>query len=199
MTKRLFDFALAAVLLVILLAPMLVIACFVFLFLGRPVFFEQSRAGLQGVEFKIYKFRSMLPELGVDGRRRPDVDRLNSFGRFLRRTSLDELPSLWNVLKGEMSLVGPRPLLIEYLPLYSSSQARRHEVLPGITGLAQVNGRNALTWEKKFELDVWYVDNWSFLLDVKILLRTVRKVVVPEGISAQGEATMPRFTGSGSD
>lgn len=151
---------------------------------------------MEGVSFELIKFRTMRDATDVYGRQLPDSERLTSLGRFLRSTSLDELPELWNVVKGEMSLVGPRPLLMEYLPLYTSEQARRHEVKPGITGWAQVNGRNALTWEEKFKLDVWYVDNRTFWLDIKILLLTIKKVVARDGISAEGEATMPKFTGS---
>lgn len=163
--------------------------------LGRPVFFRQTRPGLRGQPFNMVKFRTMTGARGPDGQLLPDSQRLTSFGRFLRATSLDELPELWNVLKGDMSLVGPRPLLMEYLPLYSPEQGRRHEVRPGITGWAQVNGRNALSWDDKFRLDVWYVDHGSLWLDIKILWLTVRKVLVREGISAVGEATMPRFRG----
>ena len=164
--------------------------------LVSPVFFTQMRPGLQGKPFLMVKFRTMTDARGPDGALLPDADRLTPFGRFLRATSLDELPELWNVLKGDMSLVGPRPLLMEYLPLYSPGQARRHEVRPGITGWAQVNGRNAIGWEDKFTLDVWYVDHRSLWLDIKILWLTVKKVLVREGISADGEATMGRFTGS---
>ncbi|WP_461393249.1 sugar transferase [Deferrisoma sp.] len=164
--------------------------------LGTPVFFRQVRPGMHGRPFVMYKFRTMTDARGPDGELLPDAERLTPFGRWLRSTSLDELPELFNVLKGEMSLVGPRPLLMEYLPLYTPEQARRHEVKPGITGWAQVNGRNALTWEEKFRLDVWYVDNQSLWLDLKILLLTLKKVLLREGISAAGEATMPRFTGT---
>nr|WP_291327235.1 sugar transferase [Acidovorax sp. 28-64-14] len=163
--------------------------------LGSPAFFRQVRPGMHGQPFEMVKFRTMTDARGADGALLPDADRLTPFGRFLRASSLDELPELWNVLKGEMSLVGPRPLLMEYLPLYSPQQARRHEVRPGITGWAQVNGRNALGWDEKFKLDVWYVDHRSLWLDIKILWLTVKKVLVREGISAAGEATMPRFTG----
>jgi lipopolysaccharide/colanic/teichoic acid biosynthesis glycosyltransferase len=158
--------------------------------------FRQVRPGLQGRPFTMVKFRTMTVERGPDGALLPDAQRLTPFGRFLRASSLDELPELWNVLKGDMSLVGPRPLLMEYLPLYTPEQARRHEVRPGITGWAQVNGRNAISWVDKFALDVWYVDHRSLWLDVQILWRTVRKVLVRDGISAAGEATMPKFTGS---
>lgn len=158
--------------------------------------FRQIRPGLRGKPFGMLKFRTMLNAVDETGQLLSDKDRITSFGQFLRSTSLDELPGLWNVLRGDMSLVGPRPLLMEYLPLYSPQQARRHEVRPGITGWAQVNGRNALSWNEKFALDLWYVDNRSFILDLKILLLTVRKVLVRDGISAAGEATMPKFTGS---
>jgi len=160
------------------------------------VLFCQTRPGLHGKPFQMIKFRSMRVASGPDGQPLPDFERLTPFGSFLRSSSLDELPELWNVLKGDMSLVGPRPLLMEYLPLYSPEQARRHEVRPGVTGWAQINGRNALSWDEKFQFDVWYVDHQSFWLDLKILLLTVKKVWVREAISAAGEATMPRFTGS---
>jgi sugar transferase EpsL len=163
--------------------------------LGSPVFFVQTRAGQHGRPFRMYKFRTMSDALDPKGHLLPDAERLTAFGRFLRSASLDELPEMLNVLRGEMSFVGPRPLLMEYLPLYSTEQARRHDIPPGITGWAQVNGRNALSWDAKFALDVWYVDNWSLLLDLKILWMTIRKVLSREGISAHGEATMPRFTG----
>jgi lipopolysaccharide/colanic/teichoic acid biosynthesis glycosyltransferase len=163
--------------------------------LGNPVLFTQVRPGLHGKPFRMVKFRTMTDERDANGALLPDVQRLTPFGRFLRASSLDELPELWNVLRGEMSLVGPRPLLMEYLPLYSTQQSRRHEVRPGITGWAQVNGRNAISWADKFELDVWYVDHRSLLLDIRILWLTVRKVLVRDGISAAGEATMPRFEG----
>jgi lipopolysaccharide/colanic/teichoic acid biosynthesis glycosyltransferase len=163
--------------------------------LGTPIFFHQTRPGLHGRPFRMVKFRTMRDAYDGNGQPLPDEDRLTPFGRWLRSTSLDELPELWNVLKGEMSLVGPRPLLMEYLPLYTPEQARRHEVRPGITGWAQVNGRNAIRWEEKFALDVWYVDHQSVWLDLKILWRTVMHVLRREGISAAGEATMPRFTG----
>ena len=194
--KRLFDVLLALGLLSVFAAPLLLLCALVRFRLGGPVFFHQIRPGLHGVPFRMVKFRSMTDERGPDGELLPDAMRLTPFGRFLRASSMDELPELWNVLRGEMSLVGPRPLLMEYLPLYSPEQARRHDVRPGITGWAQVNGRNAVSWEERFRLDVWYVDHRSLWLDLKILWLTVRKVVVREGISAQGEATMPRFTGN---
>ncbi|MDR3455252.1 MAG: sugar transferase [Rhodoferax sp.] len=194
--KRIFDVLLAALSLLLLGLPLLFLIWQVRRKLGSPVFFTQTRPGLHGRPFRMVKFRTMTDARAPDGQLLPDADRLTAFGRFLRATSLDELPELWNVLRGDMSLVGPRPLLMEYLPLYSPEQARRHEVRPGITGWAQVNGRNALSWDDKFKLDVWYVDHRTLWLDVKILWRTVRKVLVREGISATGEATMPRFTGS---
>ena len=194
--KRLFDVLLSLGMLSVFAAPLLLLCALVRLRLGGPVLFHQIRPGLHGMPFRMVKFRSMTDERGPDGELLPDAMRLTPFGRFLRASSLDELPELWNVLRGEMSLVGPRPLLMEYLPLYSPEQARRHEVRPGITGWAQVNGRNAVSWDERFRLDVWYVDHRSLWLDLKILWLTVRKVVVREGISAQGEATMPRFTGN---
>lgn len=194
--KRLFDVVVSACALLVLALPLLVVIWMVRRKLGSPVFFTQVRPGMHGKPFKMVKFRSMTSERGTDGELLPDAVRLTPFGRFLRSTSLDELPELWNVLKGDMSLVGPRPLLMEYLPLYSPEQARRHEVRPGITGWAQVNGRNAIAWEDKFKLDVWYVDHCSLWLDIKILWLTVKKVLVREGISAAGEATMGKFTGS---
>ena len=194
--KRLFDIVVSACALLMLALPMLVVIWMVRRKLGSPVFFTQVRPGMHGKPFKMVKFRSMISERSTDGELLPDAVRLTPFGRFLRSTSLDELPELWNVLKGDMSLVGPRPLLMEYLPLYSPEQARRHEVRPGITGWAQVNGRNTISWEDKFKLDVWYVDHCSLWLDIKILWLTVKKVLVREGISAAGEATMGKFTGS---
>jgi lipopolysaccharide/colanic/teichoic acid biosynthesis glycosyltransferase len=194
--KRFFDFIFSCFALFLLGLPLLFLTWYVRRKLGSPAFFRQTRPGLKGRPFNMVKFRTMTNELSTHGELLPDADRLTSFGRFLRASSLDELPELWNVLKGDMSLVGPRPLLIEYLPLYSAEEARRHEVRPGITGWAQVNGRNALNWQEKFKLDVWYVDNQSMKLDLRILWMTLRKVVVREGISAAGEATMPRFTGS---
>ena len=196
--KRIGDTLLILLALPVLLAAMLLLAWLVRRKLGSPVFFRQTRPGLHGRPFDMIKFRTMTDARGPDGRLLPDADRLTAFGRFLRASSLDELPELLNVLKGDMSLVGPRPLLIEYLPLYSPEQARRHEVRPGVTGWAQVNGRNALSWADKFLLDVWYVDHRSLWLDIKILLLTVRKVLVREGISAAGEATMSKFTGGNS-
>lgn len=194
--KRVMDLLLATLALLLLSVPLLLVFWQVRTRLGRPALFRQVRPGLHGNPFMMVKFRTMTQALGPDGELLPDGDRLTALGRFLRASSLDELPELWNVLKGEMSLVGPRPLLMAYLTLYSPEQARRHEVKPGITGWAQVNGRNALSWEEKFKLDVWYVDHRSLWLDFKILWLTVRKVLVREGISAQGDATMPVFRGS---
>jgi lipopolysaccharide/colanic/teichoic acid biosynthesis glycosyltransferase len=180
---------------VALALPLIVLIFVIYRKMGSPVIFRQVRPGLHGKPFEMLKFRSMTNECGCDGQPLPDAMRLSTFGRWLRATSLDELPELWNVLKGDMSLVGPRPLLMEYLPLYTPEQARRHEVFPGITGWAQVNGRNALSWDEKFNLDIWYVDHRSLLLDIKILLLTVKKVLFREGISAPGDATMPTFKG----
>ena len=196
MLKRFMDISGALVGLTLGAPVLLGVAVGVRVLIGAPVFFTQVRPGLQGKPFRMVKFRTMSDARGPDGQLLPDAERLLPFGRFLRSTSLDELPELWNVLKGEMSLVGPRPLLIEYLPLYSSRQARRHEVRPGVTGWAQVNGRTAISWEQKFELDVWYVEQRSIWLDLKVIVLTIKKVLGREGISAGGEATMPRFTGS---
>lgn len=194
--KRTLD-VVGAVLGLALLSPLiLILAWMIRRRLGSPVLFQQVRPGLQGRPFRMIKFRTMRDAVGADGQMLPDAERMTPFGRLLRATSLDELPELWNVLKGDMSLVGPRPLLMEYLPLYSLEQARRHEVRPGVTGWAQVNGRNAISWEDKFRLDVWYVDHQSLWLDLKILYLTVKKVLVRDGISAAGEATMTRFTGT---
>ena len=197
--KRAMDLvgALAAL---VLLSPIVVVLCILVLSkLGSPVFFRQVRPGIEGRPFKMVKFRTMTDERDTDGALLPDDQRLTALGAWLRSTSLDELPELFNVLKGDMSLVGPRPLLMDYLSLYNDRQARRHEVRPGITGWAQINGRNALSWEEKFELDVFYVDNRSVWLDIKILFKTVFQVLKRDGISHSGEATMPRFTGSDKD
>lgn len=186
-----------ALLALALLSPLLVaVAVLVRVKLGSPVFFRQVRPGLHGRSFCMLKFRTMRDAYDGEGRMLPDRERLTPLGRFLRSTSLDELPELWNVLKGEMSLVGPRPLLVEYLPLYTPEQARRHEVRPGITGWAQVNGRNAITWDEKFKLDVWYVDHASLWLDFRILFMTLKKVFFREGINAGNDLPMPKFTGS---
>ena len=196
MLKRLFDFLMALFGLVALSPVLAILAWQIRKKLGSPVLFRQTRPGLHGKPFQMVKFRTMRDAIGPDGQPLPDAERMTPFGSFLRSASLDELPELWNVLRGDMSLVGPRPLLMEYLPLYTPEQARRHAVRPGITGWAQVNGRNALSWEEKFALDVWYVDHQSLALDISILWRTVRKVLVREGISAAGEATMGKFTGN---
>lgn len=196
--KRLFDLVMSAFGLLALIIPLLTLGWMIRRKLGSPVLFRQVRPGLYGKPFTMVKFRTMTDELGANGALLPDAQRLTAFGRFLRASSLDELPELWNVFQGDMSLVGPRPLLMEYLPLYTPEQARRHEVRPGITGWAQVNGRNAISWQDKFALDIWYVDNQSFWLDMRILWMTVRKVLVRDGISAAGEATMSKFTGSDS-
>lgn len=193
--KRLIDFLASLLGLLLLALPLALLAWQVRRKLGSPVLFTQVRPGLHGKPFRMVKFRTMTDARDASGALLPDAQRLTPFGRFLRYSSLDELPELWNVLRGEMSLVGPRPLLMEYLPLYSPEQARRHEVRPGITGWAQVNGRNAISWADKFALDVWYVDHRSLWLDVRILWLTVRKVLVRDGISAAGEATMPKFEG----
>lgn len=194
--KRLFDFTSALLGLIALALPLCVLMLLIRRKLGSPVFFRQTRPGLHGEPFQMVKFRTMTDARDAQGALLPDAERLTPFGRFLRATSLDELPELWNVLQGDMSLVGPRPLLMEYLPLYSPEQARRHAVRPGVTGWAQVNGRNAISWEEKFALDVWYVDHRSLALDLHILWLTIKKVLVREGISATGEATMGKFTGS---
>ncbi|HEX7115962.1 MAG TPA: sugar transferase [Steroidobacter sp.] len=196
MAKRLFDLAIASVLLLVLSPALLCIALAVRIALGSPVLFRQMRPGLNGRPFELIKFRTMTNETGAGGELLPDSQRMTAFGGWLRRSSLDELPELINVLKGDMSLVGPRPLLLDYLPLYDAQQGRRHEVRPGITGWAQVKGRNALTWEEKLRLDVWYVDNRSLLLDVKILWLTLVCVLRAQGISQAGHVTAQRFTGN---
>jgi len=193
--KRMFDLSVAVLLLVFLSPVFVLIAILVWLTLGRPVLFTQWRPGKGGRLFRMYKFRTMTDALGAGGTPLPDDQRMTPVGKFLRSASLDELPELWNVVIGEMSLVGPRPLLPEYLPLYSREQARRHDVLPGITGWAQVNGRNAIDWDEKFRLDVWYVDHRSFRLDLLILWRTLVGLLTRQGISAVGSATMPKFDG----
>jgi lipopolysaccharide/colanic/teichoic acid biosynthesis glycosyltransferase len=196
MIKRLFDITASTTALVALSPVYLLTAYKVSKNLGSPVLFRQTRPGLRGKPFEMIKFRTMKDATDEQGNPLPDSERLTNFGKALRNSSLDELPELWNVIKGDMSLVGPRPLLMEYLPLYNEEQKRRHLVRPGITGYAQVNGRNAIGWDKKFELDTWYVDHQSLWLDIKILLKTVKKVVIKDGISADGEATMSKFTGS---
>lgn len=197
--KRLFDFLFAFICLLVLFLPLLVIACLVYRKLGAPVFFTQMRPGLNSKPFKLVKFRTMTNVRDGAGALLPDSVRVTPFGRWLRATSIDELPSLFNILRGEMSFIGPRPLLMQYLPLYTPDQARRHDVKPGFSGWAQINGRNAISWEEKFHLDVWYVDHQSFLLDLRIFLLTIYKVIRREGITAVGEATMPPFTGIDSD
>jgi lipopolysaccharide/colanic/teichoic acid biosynthesis glycosyltransferase len=194
--KRLFDICVSLFALVILSPIMLISTAFIWRDMGRPVVFRQKRPGLNNAVFEMIKFRSMRDSTDANGTPLSDAERLTPLGRKLRSSSLDELPGLINVLKGDMSLVGPRPLLVSYLPLYSPEQARRHELRPGITGWAQVNGRNAISWPEKFELDIWYVDNQSFWLDIKILFMTVAKVLKRDGISAVGEVTMPAFTGT---
>ncbi|HAS6040078.1 TPA: sugar transferase [Vibrio vulnificus] len=195
MMKRLFDFLVSLTALILLSPIIALVAWKIRKNLGSPVLFRQTRPGLNGKPFEMVKFRTMKDAVDEQGNTLPDSERMTPFGDKLRNSSLDELPELWNVLKGEMSLVGPRPLLMHYLTLYSPEQARRNEVRPGVTGWAQINGRNAISWEEKFKLDVWYVDNRSFWLDIKILLLTVKKVFVKEGISADGHVTIAPFTG----
>ena len=197
--KRLFDIVASASGLIFLSPVFLILIYLIRKNLGEPVFFTQERPGKDGKPFKMIKFRSMRDAVDKDGNPLPDSERLTPFGKKLRAASLDELPELWNVLKGDMSLVGPRPLLMSYLPLYNEFQNRRHEMKPGVTGWAQVNGRNALSWDEKFAHDIWYIDHYSFWLDMKILFLTVKKVFIKEGISAEGEATMPYFTGNDTD
>jgi sugar transferase EpsL len=201
LSKRVLDVAVSAAALVLGAPGLAVIAGLIRATMGRPIFFRQVRPGQGGKAFTIYKFRTMSDVRDPDGRPAPDADRLTRLGRFLRATSLDELPEFVNILKGDMSLVGPRPLLPEYLPLYSAAQARRHEVRPGLTGWAQVNGRNALSWDEKLALDTWYVDNWSLLLDLRILWMTLVQAIRPRGIAHEGHATMPAFNNNerGSD
>jgi len=196
MIKRIVDIFVAALSLLLLFVPIVFISGVILYSMGRPILFNQDRPGFKKKTFKLVKFRTMTVDRSPDGALLPDSQRLTSLGRLLRSTSLDELPTLWNVLKGDMSLVGPRPLLVEYLPLYSKEQDRRHEVKPGITGWAQINGRNNISWEDKFKLDVWYVDNSSFLLDLKILAVTILKVIKREGITKDGEGTVNRFKGT---
>lgn len=196
MLKRCFDILAAGAGLILLSPVIAVVAYLIRKRLGSPVLFRQIRPGLDGKPFEMIKFRTMRDAVDAQGNPLPDAQRMTPFGSFLRSSSLDELPELWNVIKGDMSLVGPRPLLMEYMPLYNAEQLRRHEARPGVTGWAQINGRNALSWEDKFKLDVWYVDNQSLLLDIKIILLTVKKVLVRDGISGDGEVTMSKFTGS---
>ena len=194
--KRVFDLVIIFIGLLFLVPVMILVAALVRLKLGSAIFFKQARPGLNGDVFNMYKFRTMTNECDKNGVLLSDKDRLTKFGKFLRSTSLDELPGLWCVLKGDMSLVGPRPLLVEYLPLYSEKQSKRHEVKPGVTGWAQVNGRNAISWDEKFDLDVWYVDNQSFWLDIKILWMTIQKVILRDGISQNNHVSMDKFKGS---
>lgn len=196
MIKRVFDIIGAGTGLILLLPVLLIIALLIRRDMGSPVFFQQTRPGLHGKPFEMTKFRSMRDASGPDGQQLSDSERVTPLGQKLRSSSLDELPELWTVLKGDMSLVGPRPLLMEYLSLYSPEQARRHEVRPGLTGWAQVNGRNAISWEQKFDLDTWYIDNRTLWLDLKIIGMTIYRIITREGISAAGEVTMPKFTGS---
>lgn len=196
MFKRLLDIVIASTALILLSPLYFYVAYKVKKNLGSPVLFRQVRPGLQGKPFEMIKFRTMKDAVDAEGNPLPDSERLTPFGKMLRSTSLDEMPELWNVIKGDMSVVGPRPLLMEYLPLYNKEQAKRHDVRPGMTGHAQVNGRNAISWEEKFKLDTWYVENQSTVLDLKIMLKTVQKVIAKDDISAEGEATMTRFTGS---
>ena len=196
--KRIFDLLLTIPGVLLIFPLLLILAVFVRIFHGSPIFFSQLRPGQNGKPFRMLKFRTMTNARDVAGNLLPDSERLTSFGRFLRSTSLDEFPTLLNVLKGDMSLVGPRPLLMEYLPRYSPEQSRRHEVRPGMTGWAQVNGRNAISWEEKFRLDVWYVDNWSLRLDIRILAMTMLHVLLRKGINHNATVSMPIFTGSGS-
>ena len=195
-SKRLFDIIAAFIGLIILSPVILLTAILVRIFLGTPILFSQQRPGYKGRPFFIYKFRTMTDRLSPDGNLLPDSERLTPFGRFLRSLSIDELPELFNILRGEMSFVGPRPLLMQYLPLYSPEQARRHDVVPGLTGWAQVNGRNAIDWPTRFKLDVWYVDHWSFWLDIQIILMTVGKVFKPTDVNQEGQATVEYFTGN---
>lgn len=196
MIKRILDVLLSALAILVLSPVLAIVAWKIRRKLGSPVLFCQVRPGKDGKPFEMIKFRTMLDAVDANGNQLPDAERMTPVGSFLRSSSLDELPGLWNVLKGDMSLVGPRPLLMEYLPLYSAEQNRRHDVRPGLSGWAQVNGRNAISWEQKFNLDIWYVDNQSLWLDLKILFLTVKKVVVRDGISGDGEVTMSKFTGS---
>ena len=194
--KRIFDLLFSIIVLLLLSPVILIIAILVKINLGSPILFTQERIGKDNKKFKMYKFRTMKDAIGKDGKQLPDSERLTKFGKILRSTSLDELPELINIVKGEMSLIGPRPLLVEYLPLYNEEQIKRHNVLPGLTGWAQINGRNAISWTEKFKLDVWYVENWSLGLDVKIFFLTVYKVFKREGISGEGQATVAYFDGT---
>jgi len=194
-SKRIFDFTFALIALIILSPILILTAILVRILIGAPILFRQQRPGYKGRLFFIYKFRSMTNRLTHDGSLLPDAERLTRFGSFLRSLSLDELPELFNIVRGEMSFVGPRPLLMEYLPLYSPEQMRRHDVVPGLTGWAQVNGRNAIDWPTRFSMDIWYVDNWSFWLDIKIIFMTVWKVISREGVNQEGQSTVEYFKG----
>lgn len=197
--KRAFDLTMAAVAILVLAPLLAVVALLVFLKLGGPVLYKQVRPGLHGKPFELFKFRSMIDAYDDEGEPLPNDQRITPFGQMLRSLSLDELPELWNIFKGDMSFVGPRPLLMDYLPLYNERQSRRHEVRPGLTGWSQINGRNSLSWEEKFEFDIWYVENASFGLDIKIILMTFLTVLRREGISHEGDVAMPRFRGSGNE
>ncbi len=194
--KRLLDIVVSVLVLVIFSPILLIIGLWIFFSYGKPIFFYHTRPGFNGEPFRLVKFRSMKDTRDEKGELLPDAERITRFGHFIRKTSIDELPEFYNVLRGDMSLVGPRPLLMQYLPRYSVEQRRRHDVLPGITGWAQVNGRNAISWEEKFKFDLWYIDNWSFWLDIKILIMTIQKVFSGEGISQPGRATMDEFMGN---
>jgi len=196
MIKRLFDIVVSFIVIILLFPIILGIAAFVMIYLGRPIIFKQLRPGYRCLPFNLYKFRTMNDTKDAFGSTLPDCERLMKFGKFLRVSSLDELPGMWNVIKGDMSLVGPRPLLMEYLPLYDQKQIRRHEVKPGVTGWAQINGRNTISWQEKFDFDVWYVDHHTFWLDLKIILLTIKKIFLKEGISEPGEVTMSKFKGN---
>jgi len=194
--KRIFDLIISLLIIFLISLPFIVLCLIVYIYIGKPIFFKQIRPGRYGIPFQIIKLRTMINKNFINGVMVSDAERLTPLGHWLRKTSLDEIPELWNVVKGEMSLVGPRPLLLEYLPLYSIEQGRRHEVRPGITGWAQINGRNAISWEDKFLYDVWYVDNQNLWLDIRILWMTIYKVLIRHGISADGEATMTKFKGN---
>ncbi len=193
--KRIFDLLLTLIILFFLSLPIILLGALVWINLGRPIIFSQVRIGWKGESFLLHKFRTMSEKFDLNGDLLPDHKRMTSFGKFLRSTSLDELPEFWNILVGDMSIVGPRPLLLEYLPLYTKEQARRHEMRPGLTGWAQVNGRNLISWKEKFKLDVWYVDNWTFFLDLRIILRTISVIIKRKGINHDDNLTMTKFRG----
>lgn len=198
-SKRLLDIILSAIILILASPLLLLTAVLIFLSYGAPIFFKHERPGKDGLPFKLIKFRSMRDARDQKGNILPDAERITRFGRFIRRTSIDELPEFYNVLRGDMSLVGPRPLLMQYLKRYSVEQARRHDVLPGVTGWAQINGRNAISWDDKFKYDLWYIDHWTFWLDVKIIFLTIWKVLKGDGVSQPGRATMDEFMGNSDD